>query len=81
MHEHNVCADHGPAVQLYLLSDAGTEVSNSSLVTSDIIDSTMATVLSNITGTLHAAAEDGCSIDVINAVQVRALPPGASSRF
>ena len=65
------CADLGTAVQLYLFSDDGTEVSNTSTVTSETIDSTMATVLSSITGTIRAAAEDGCSIDVINAVSVR----------
>ena len=57
-------------LQLYLFSDSGEEVDDQSVVTSDVIVETIATVLSAISGTIRAGADDGCSLEIINSAQV-----------
>lgn len=64
-------------VQLYLFSDNGLSVSDNTVVTSHVIEETVATVLSSITGSLRIAANDGCSIDLINEARVREPIPNS----
>lgn len=58
------------AVQVLIFSDAGTEASETSTVTSHVIVETVANVLSSVAATIRAGADDGCSIDAISNAQV-----------
>lgn len=60
-------------LQIYIYSDSGSEVpvEEYSKITSDIIDAKIVTVLSSITGTIRAGAEEGCNIELINKASVR----------
>lgn len=58
--------------EIYIYSDSGSSVPEEeySQITSRVIVENIQTVLSSITGTIRAGAEDGCNIDVINEASV-----------
>ena len=58
-------------MQLYIFSDSGDTVSDTTTITSSVIESEIFNVLVNVTGILRAGVEGDCSIQIINTAQAR----------